>query len=78
VTLLRDAVKVGTPTSAGRSSQLTADPVRPRVRWTVAQIGECELSGAGSASEQAARRRAIASWPHSLEGYVPVANESAR
>jgi hypothetical protein len=51
VTLLRDAAKVGTPSSAGRSSQLTAAPVRPRVRWAVARIGERELSGAGSASD---------------------------
>jgi hypothetical protein len=53
VTLLRDAGKVGTPSSAGRSSQLAAVPWRPRVRWAVARIGERELSGAGSASEQA-------------------------
>ena len=45
--------KVGTPSIADRSSQLTAAPWRPRVRWAVARIGECELSGAGSASEQA-------------------------
>jgi hypothetical protein len=53
MTLLRDAAKTGTPSSAGRSSQLTAVPWRPRVRWAVARIGERELSGAGSASEQA-------------------------
>jgi hypothetical protein len=50
---VRDAAKVGTPSSAGRSPQLTAVPWRPRVRWTVARIGERELSRAGSASEQA-------------------------
>jgi len=59
VTLLRDAAKVGTPNSAGRSSQLTTVPWRPRVRWTVARVGERELSSAGSVSEQRnkARRR---------------------
>ena len=51
--LWRDAAKVGTPSSAGRSSWLTTVPVRPKVRWVVARIGERELSGAGSASEQA-------------------------
>jgi hypothetical protein len=43
----------GTPSSAGRSPQLTGVPWRPRVRWAVARIGERELSGAGSASEEA-------------------------
>jgi hypothetical protein len=54
VTLLRDAAKVWTPSSAGRSSQLTAAPVATEgALGFSSRIGERELSGAGSASEQA-------------------------
>jgi len=44
--LWRDVAKVGTPSSAGPSSQFTAVPWRRRVGWAVARIGQRELSGA--------------------------------